>query len=116
MNRSAGLPRQFALDLTQAPEPSLQNFLPSGNEELLHAIEDSIRLWSLPAQPNDQSLNQRWFYWWGKSGSGRSHLLQAIIHQAKQSGVQWIGLQPDQPNHWIDVDRKSTRLNSSHRT
>ncbi len=111
MNRSAGLPRQFALDLTQAPKPSLHNFLPSGNEELLHAIKDSINLWSLPSQSNGQSLNQRWFYWWGKSGSGRTHLLQAIIHQAKQSGILSIGLQPDQPNHWIDVENKLDKEN-----
>lgn len=59
--------RQLALGISPAPEPSLDNFVPGENVELL------ARLRELKAG----SLAESIVYIWGEPGSGRSHLLRA---------------------------------------
>ena len=106
MNPPSALPRQFALDIGRIPKPSLHNFLPKGNEELINAISHSIQLWSIDRHARGHSIEQRWLYWWGASGSGRSHLLQAIYDQAKQKQIVRVDLYPHQPNFWVDIETK----------
>lgn len=59
--------RQLALGISPPPEPSLDNFVPGENAELL------ARLRQLKAG----SLAESIVYIWGEPGSGRSHLLRA---------------------------------------
>src|SRR4029079_1520693 len=59
--------RQLALGISPPPEPSLENFVPGQNVELLARLGD-LRAGRLP-----ESI----LYIWGEPGSGRSHLLQA---------------------------------------
>src|SRR6185369_16120071 len=59
--------RQLALGISPPPEPSLENFVPGQNVELL------ARLGDLRAGRLAESI----LYIWGEPGSGRSHLLQA---------------------------------------
>jgi DnaA-homolog protein len=59
--------RQLALGISPPPDPSLDNFVPGQNTELL------ARLRELKAGRLAESI----FYIWGESGSGRSHLLRA---------------------------------------
>lgn len=59
--------RQLALGISPPPEPSLDNFVPGENAELL------ARLRGLKAR----SLAESIVYIWGEPGSGRSHLLRA---------------------------------------
>lgn len=59
--------RQLALGISPPPEPSLDNFVPGENAELL------ARLRELKAG----SLAESIVYIWGEPGSGRSHLLRA---------------------------------------
>jgi DnaA family protein len=59
--------RQLALAITPPPEPSLDNFVPGANAELL------ARLRALAAGERSESV----LYLWGEAGSGRSHLLAA---------------------------------------
>ena len=59
--------RQLALGISPPPDPSLDNFVPGQNTELL------ARLRELKAG----RLAENIFYIWGESGSGRSHLLRA---------------------------------------
>lgn len=59
--------RQLALGISPPPEPSLNNFVPGENAELL------ARLRELKAG----SLAESIVYIWGEPGSGRSHLLRA---------------------------------------
>ena len=103
MNHSSALPRQFALDLTQPPPATLHNFLESGNEELKSVLGRSVSFWQT-GQERLIPLEQRWFYWWGSNGCGRTHLLKAMSHAARDQGLIPIELGPHQPNAWIDCE------------
>jgi DnaA family protein len=59
--------RQLALGISPPPEPSLDNFVPGQNAELLARLRD------LKADKLAESI----IYIWGEAGSGRSHLLHA---------------------------------------
>jgi DnaA family protein len=59
--------RQLALPLSARPEPTLENFVPGSNGELLE------RLRELAAGRCREAV----IYLWGAPGSGRSHLLAA---------------------------------------
>jgi DnaA family protein len=59
--------RQLALPILRAPEPTLDNFVPGSNAELLE------RLRELAAGRCVEAV----VYLWGAPGSGRSHLLRA---------------------------------------
>lgn len=59
--------RQFALELSPPPEPSLENFVPGANAELLARLRE-FRSGAFP----DVIL-----YVWGGTGSGKTHLLRA---------------------------------------
>ena len=63
--------RQLALGISPPPEPSLDNFVPGQNAELL------ARLRELKAGRLAESI----VYLWGERGSGRSHLLRACARQ-----------------------------------
>ncbi|MGH8674414.1 MAG: HdaA/DnaA family protein [Burkholderiales bacterium] len=63
--------RQLALGISPLPEPSLDNFVPGQNAELL------TRLRELKAGRLAESI----VYLWGERGSGRSHLLRACARQ-----------------------------------
>jgi DnaA family protein len=59
--------RQLALPIQPPPEPTLDNFVPGANAELL------ARLRALAAGQRGDAV----LYLWGAPGSGRSHLLEA---------------------------------------
>jgi DnaA family protein len=59
--------RQLALPISPPPEPTLENFVPGANAELL------ARLRALAAGERTEAV----LYLWGEPGSGRSHLLAA---------------------------------------
>jgi DnaA family protein len=63
-----------------APEwiPSLHNFVPGRNGELLAALRQALAA----------AGGQRSFYLWGESGSGKSHLLHAVIEAARAEGLE----------------------------
>ena len=76
--------KQLVLDLRPDRPPTLENFVPGGNAELL----DSLAL--LADAPAHNQHNQRLpgthLYLWGTSGSGRSHLLRAAVDRARARG------------------------------
>jgi DnaA family protein len=59
--------KQLALGISPPPQPTLDNFVPGANGELL------ARLRELQAGKYTESV----LYLWGDTGSGKSHLLQA---------------------------------------
>ena len=73
MRRGRAVTRQLALPISPPPEPTLDNFVPGANVELL------ARLRALAAGERSESV----LYLWGEPGSGRSHLLAA----SARSGV-----------------------------
>lgn len=64
-------PQQLALDLLQPPQPSFASYVAGRNAEAVAALR------ALAAGTGD-----RFVYLWGASGSGRSHLLQAVAATA----------------------------------
>ncbi|WP_283744924.1 DnaA regulatory inactivator Hda [Sideroxydans sp. CL21] len=62
-----------------APEwiPTLDNFVSGRNVELLSVLRRA------PAAEQ----GERGLYIWGETGSGKSHLLQAVVEQARASGL-----------------------------
>lgn len=60
--------KQLLLDIKPHPSPTLQNFQPGQNAELLTMLERIV---------NHQEQEQ-FIYLWGKPGCGKSHLLRAI--------------------------------------
>ncbi|MFA6120987.1 MAG: DnaA regulatory inactivator Hda [Sideroxydans sp.] len=61
-----------------APEwiPSLENFVAGRNVELLSALRHAL----------SSSQGERCLYVWGEAGSGKTHLLQAIVVSARSAG------------------------------
>lgn len=67
---------QLILDIIPDHVPTLDNFVPGGNGELLHQVR------TLAAGQG----GERFLYLWGTPGSGRSHLLQALVREAAALG------------------------------
>jgi DnaA family protein len=68
--------RQLTLDLGTPPPATFDNFFATGNHELVTRLRELEG--ALAAGP----VADRTFYIWGDAGSGRSHLLQALVHEA----------------------------------
>lgn len=88
MSQSPSLPRQIALDLGHTPKPTLDNFIATGNENLIAVLKDIQRSWQ-QAQNNQTASNadSKMIHLWGASGSGRTHLLSALHLQASELGI-----------------------------
>ena len=88
MSQSPSLPRQIALDLGHTPKPTLDNFIATGNENLIAVLKDIQRSWQ-QAQNNQTASNadSKMIHLWGASGSGRTHLLSALQLQASELGI-----------------------------
>ncbi len=114
MNHSS-LPRQFALDIGHTPAPSLNNFLTGANLALHATLQNLVKSWGQQFETSlsDNALNNRWIYWWGSEGSGRSHLLHALGNLAKQLGLVQFSLTPHEPTSWIRLEEKLPDLSRS---
>ena len=67
---------QLPLDLALAPAPTLDNFAPGPNAQVVALL----RQWL------DGALDVRSLYLWGPEGAGKSHLLQAAVGAARAGG------------------------------
>ncbi len=79
---------QLLLNITPDWLPTLNNFVPGRNVELLSALQHALA----------GTSNERCFYLWGEVGCGKSHLMQAAVGQARslgQSAVFAHGVVPD---------------------
>ena len=80
------LPKQFALDISHSPKASLENYLPGKDLALISALQNIEGSWKNSTnEGSGNPLNQRWIYWWGPEGSGRTHLLNAIGNAAEHA-------------------------------
>ena len=75
--------KQLALTLAPPPEPSLDNFYPGRNAELVTALRGLA----------DGISAERFFYLWGEPGCGRSHLLRAMAgaFSARNVATVYVG-------------------------
>lgn len=69
--------KQLALDLAGPPLPTLENFITGRNGELL----DNLRRLAAGGS------GERFLYVWGRPGSGRSHLLKAVVEQLQRTSA-----------------------------
>jgi DnaA-homolog protein len=106
------LPRQFALDLTSPPQASLDHFLPGQDGALLSTLREIVANWGKrgPLTQQTNALNQRWIYWWGPEGSGRTHLLSALGFAAEKMGLMHFELGPHEPISWIRLEEELPSL------
>ena len=74
--------KQLLLDIARPPAPTLDNFVPGRNSELV------IELYALA----NGASHERFIYLWGDHGSGRSHLLRAVVQAARGNGrhATWL--------------------------
>jgi DnaA family protein len=112
---SSSLPKQFALDIGHTPKPSLSNFLAGENLALHSALLALAKSWEIhaPREASENPLNQRWIYWWGPAGSGRTHLLSAISDAAQQLGLKHFPLTPNEPISWVRLEESLSALCTS---
>jgi DnaA family protein len=90
------MPRQIALDLGHTPKPTLNNFIATGNENLIAVLKDVQSRWQ--KAPQDQvalNADSKMIHLWGTSGSGRTHLLSALQLQASELGINAFLLNHD---------------------
>ena len=66
--------RQIPLDLFEPPAPTLENFVPGANVEVVAALRDVLA-----------ARGPQFVHIWGAMGSGRSHLLTAVARACRQS-------------------------------
>lgn len=71
---------QLLLNIAPDWVPTLDNFVVGRNIELLSALRHSM----------EGKASERCFFVWGEAGSGKSHLLQAIVEQARVLGQSAI--------------------------
>jgi DnaA family protein len=101
---------QLALDIQLGSPPSLENFVTGENALVLQ----HLRLLTQSANPSPVPT-----YFWGMSGSGKTHLLQAVraLAQSRGEAVAWLDTTVKQPVafdarwRWVlldDVDRYDT--------
>jgi DnaA family protein len=109
------LPKQFALDIGHTPKPSLSNFLAGENLALHSTLLAIAKSWEMnaPRLAGENPLNQRWIYWWGPEGSGRTHLLGAIGDAAQQLDLKCFPLTPNEPISWVSLEENLPALCSS---
>ena len=113
MNRTP-LPKQFALDISHTPKASLENYLPGTDLALISTLKELGRSWHTGTKStNSNPLNQRWIYWWGPEGSGRSHLLEAMTNSAIDAGLDHFSLRPNEPSAWVRLEEKMGSLAQS---
>ena len=79
--------RQLTLDLGTPPPSTFDNFFAGANAELVTRLRELDG--ALAAGP----VADRTFYIWGEAGSGRTHLLQAFIHEAAPGHARFVSPQ-----------------------
>ena len=68
--------KQLALELASPPAPTLDNFVVGSNAEVMATLRALSR----------GDNHERFIYLWGGNGSGRTHLLRAVLDALVQAG------------------------------
>ena len=68
---------QLLLDISPDWSPTLDNFVVGRNVELVSALRHAL----------NGNAKERCFYVWGEAGSGKSHVLQAVVERAQTLGL-----------------------------
>jgi DnaA family protein len=79
--------RQIPLDIGLSVEPSFETFVPGANAAALSHLQGL----QAPAAP---------VYLWGPDGSGKTHLLRAMVGRCQARGLQCAWFRPGDPVPW----------------
>ncbi|SDI09413.1 DnaA regulatory inactivator Hda [Nitrosomonas sp. Nm132] len=74
--------KQLLLDIAPPRPPTLENFIPGRNLELLQTLRKAVT--------NTNQNPERFIYVWGSAGCGKSHLLQAVAETFVQQQLTAI--------------------------
>lgn len=91
--------RQLALELAPAPAPTLANFIVGDNAEVVAALRGF-----------GCAGGEHFIYLWGGAGSGRTHLLRAVLQAARDAGRPVQAIAPGDAmvgmaaDAWVCVD------------
>jgi DnaA family protein len=87
--------KQIALDIGLATGPTLSSFFAGANEPALRHLQ----LWA--GSPTRSPVPT---YLWGASGSGKTHLLQAVEHSLREQGASagWLDASMHEPPEYND--------------
>ncbi|MDO8414094.1 MAG: DnaA regulatory inactivator Hda [Gallionellaceae bacterium] len=80
---------QLLLDISPDWTPTLDNFVVGRNIEMLSALRHALA----------GTARERCFYLWGEAGSGKTHLLQAVMEQARMLGQSASYMQAAVPQY-----------------
>lgn len=72
--------KQLLLDIQPDALPSIANFVVGRNAEALHSLNQALQI----------GAENRFIYFWGVAGSGKTHLLKAAQELAKASNIHLI--------------------------
>lgn len=87
--------KQLLLDIKPLPLPTLENFLPGRNAELLHMLTNIL----------SNHEKERFVYLWGGLGCGKSHLLQATVAAYTQRNSKAVYFSAKKPCEFsVDSD------------
>lgn len=87
--------KQLPLDFGLAAVPRLENFIAQGNEAAVWHVQQAV------ANPQRAAVPT---YLWGETGSGKTHLLQAVVTALREQGepVGWLDAQTLHPAAFDD--------------
>ncbi len=83
--------KQLALDLTRRPAPTLDNFVPGANQEVLAVLRALAQ----------GAAADRFVYLWAGRGCGKTHLLRACVAAAQARGLRARLLEPGWEKHAV---------------
>ncbi len=72
--------KQLLLDIEAPPQPSIENFVVGSNAEALNSLQLAMR----------GNAQTRFIYLWGETGSGKTHLLEALQQITNGQNVQVV--------------------------
>jgi DnaA-homolog protein len=72
--------KQLLLDIEAPPKPSIENFVVGSNAEALNSLQLAMR----------GNAQTRFIYLWGETGSGKTHLLEALQQIANGQNMQFV--------------------------
>jgi len=84
---------QLLLNIAPERQLTLDNFVVGRNQELVSALRHALS--------GDSS--ERFFYLWGETGSGKSHLLQACVNAARDLLLDAVYAQGSVPAQVVDT-------------
>jgi DnaA family protein len=91
---------QLLLGIAPDWNPTLDNFVAGRNVELLSALRHALTT----------TQGERGLYVWGETGSGKSHLLQAVVEHAREAGQSAVYARGEVPEACPEPGRRVAQV------